>query len=138
MKTPASAAMIARTTGNSRPGASPGARAPTAKIVPTPSSRAAVARNARLKSSSVRREGFCAMAGGIGRKKERRGSPAALSCLSPEGSDALRLAFLVGRGQRGRTHVDRAGLGRRGVAHVRRPTVRRQGDGRADDATGGR
>src|SRR6266571_4795991 len=97
MKMPTSSATMMRTNGNARSGA----KVETISTDPTPSSRAAAARNARLKSSSFLRDGFFAMADGIGRKKERRGSPAALHyTVKPEGLLALRLAFLVGRGQR--------------------------------------
>src|SRR6266516_7409069 len=79
MKIPTSRATTPKIRGSVQPGERSGASACTATIVPTPRSSAAAARNARLRRSSVRSEGFGAMiAGGIGRKKERRGSPAAL------------------------------------------------------------
>src|SRR5438034_4093531 len=141
MKIPTSRATIASSKGSTWPGERSGARAWTATIVPTPSSSAAVARNARLRRSSVRSEGFGAMiAEGIGRKTERRGSPRrpfrpSVATLRP--LDALRLAFLVGRRKRRRPNVNRAGLGRGGVLHPRRPAVGGRGDGRAHDTTRG-
>src|SRR5438132_11266648 len=69
--------------------------------------------------------------GRIGRKSERRGSPRrSMYDFKPEGLLALRLAFLVGRRQRRRPDVDRAGLGRVDVVDVRGPTVRGRVDGR--------
>src|SRR6266704_2363105 len=68
-------------------------------------------------------------------KKERRVSPPPW-CFRPKALDALRLALFVGRGQRRRTHVNRAGLGRCGVRHGRRETVSRHRDGGANHATG--
>src|SRR6266702_786856 len=66
-------------------------------------------------------------------KKERRVSPPPW-CFRPKALDALRLALFVGRGQRRRTHVNRAGLGRCGVRHGRRETVSRHRDGGANHA----
>src|SRR2546427_5104130 len=141
MKIPTSRATIASSKGSTWPGERSGARACTATIVPTPSSSAAAARNARLRRSSVRSEGFGAWsAEGIGRKTERRGSPRrpfrpSVATLRP--LDALRLAFLVGRRKRRRPDVNGAGLGRGGVLHPRCPAVGRRGDGRAHDTTRG-
>src|SRR5207249_3911475 len=141
MKIPTSRATIASSKGSTWPGERSGARAWTATIVPTPSSSAAAARNARLRGRSVRSEGFGAMiAEGIGRRTERRGSPRrpfrpSVATLRP--LDALRLAFLVGRRKRRRPDVNRAGLGRGGVLHPRRPAVGGRGDGRAHDTTRG-
>src|SRR3989442_1290259 len=141
MKIPTSRATIASSKGSTWPGERSGARACTATIVPTPSSSAAAARNARLRRSSVRSEGFGAMiAEGIGRKTERRGSPRrpfrpSVATLRP--LDALRLAFLVGRRKRRRPDVNGAGLGRGGVLHPRCPAVGRRSDGRAHDTTRG-
>src|SRR6266536_1908710 len=74
-------------------------------------------------------------AAGGSQKKERRVSPPPW-CFRPKALDALRLALFVGRGQRCRTHVDRAGLGRCGVRHGRRETVSRHRDGGANHAAG--
>src|SRR6266513_5838197 len=144
MKIPTSSATMPKISGSAWPGERSGASACTAMTVPTPSSSAAVARNARLTSSSVRREGFAGMQEYApwknGRKKRAAGKPRRSDrpgACAPKRLRALRLAFLVGRRQRGRTNVDRAGLRGRGVADPRRPTIGRLGDGRAHDTTGG-
>src|SRR5207247_8159357 len=71
MKIPTSSATIVSTRGNARSGAKVLAR----RIVPTPSSSGAAARNARLNSSSVRSDGLDAMGASIAKTKERRGKP---------------------------------------------------------------
>src|SRR2546425_10096385 len=58
MKVPTSSATTTRMSRTACPGVRSGARACTAKRLPTPSSKAALARNARLNSSSVRSEGL--------------------------------------------------------------------------------
>src|SRR2546425_2624869 len=75
MKIPTTGAKTKRMRGTAWPGVRLGATACTATKLPTPSSRAALARNARLNSSSVRSEGLPGMPAGISRKRERRGSP---------------------------------------------------------------
>src|SRR3989454_9424243 len=58
MKVPTSSATTTRMSRTACPGVRSGARACTARRLPTPSSKAALARNARLNSSSVRSEGL--------------------------------------------------------------------------------
>src|SRR5258708_38232027 len=88
MKMPTSSATMVRMAGNARCGAKLDSRS----TEPTPSSSAAAARNARLKSSSALSDGFRGMADGIGRKRERRGG----APTPPGGHQAPRVFGGVG------------------------------------------